>query len=119
MAMFKSNINIMNQAVMLIQQTQQTQQSMITTMNAAMSQTLFPTCTKVIENLYSIVDKLKPHINNNEFDHLVHHTSNQSLYVNEAHKEYCQNQEELKRISTKQNEALNTALNIFFENDNI
>jgi hypothetical protein len=106
---FKSNISIMNQAWMLIQQTQQ---SMI----AAMSQTIFSTCTKVTENLYAIVDKLKSHTNNNEFDNIIHHISSQFLYVNEAHKEYCQHQEEFKKkISTKQNEPLN----IFFKNDNV
>jgi hypothetical protein len=116
---FKSNMSIMNQAMMLIQQTQQTQQSMIFAMNDAINKTILSTCTKVTENLYSVVDKLKFHTNNTEFDDVLHHVSNQLLYVNEAHKEYRQHQEELKGISIKQNEALNMALDIFFKNHDV
>jgi len=116
---FKSNISIMNQGLLLIQQIQQSQQSMIAAMNTAMNQTIFSTCTKVTENLYSVVDKLKSHTNNAEFDDILHHMKNQLSYVVEAHKEYCEYQEELKRISTKQNEALNMTLDMFFKNDNV
>jgi hypothetical protein len=116
---FKDNISIMNQGLLLIQQTQQTQQNMIATMNTAMSQTIFSTCMKMTENLYSVVEKLKSHTNNTEFVDILHHIKSQLSYVEEAQKEYCQHHEELKRISNEQNEALNMTLGIFFKNDDV
>jgi hypothetical protein len=111
----KSTLIMMNQAFILIQQTQQT---LIHAMNAAVSQTMFSTCIKLTEHLHSIVMKLKPQVNNNEIDEIMQQINVHGQFITESHNEYSQHQNELQNISTKQMQALNQAFDILFKNDN-
>ncbi|CAF4950596.1 unnamed protein product [Rotaria sp. Silwood1] len=114
---FKTSLMMMNQAFIIMQQIQQTQQTMIRTMNVAVSQNMFSTCMKLTEHVHSIVMKLKPQVNNNEFDEIIQQINDHGQYLTEAHNEYCQHQDELRNISTKQMQALTQAFNVAFKND--
>ncbi|CAF1650852.1 unnamed protein product [Rotaria sp. Silwood1] len=114
---FKTSLMMMNQAFIIMQQIQQTQQTMIRTMNVAVSQNMFSTCMKLTEHVHSIVMKLKPQVNNNEFDEIIQQINDHGQFLTEAHNEYCQHQDELKNISTKQMQALTQAFDVVFKND--
>ncbi|CAF4326575.1 unnamed protein product, partial [Adineta steineri] len=100
----------MNQTISLVHQAQQAQQSMIDAINHALQLTLFPSLTKMIEIVYSLTDNLKPNSKSLNIDQICNITNKQLLYINEASKEFCQHQEELKKISSKQNDAFNMVI---------
>ncbi|CAF0964074.1 unnamed protein product [Didymodactylos carnosus] len=58
---FKSNMIMMNQACMLMQQSQQTKQTMILAMSVTISQTMFSTCTKEYKSTFSCSKDKVPH----------------------------------------------------------
>ncbi|CAF4121770.1 unnamed protein product, partial [Adineta steineri] len=107
---FKSIYDTMNQTISLAHQAQQAQQSMIDAINHALQLTLFPSLTKMIEIVYSLIDNLKPNSKSLNIDQICNITNKQLLYINEASKEFCQHQEELKKISSKQNDAFNMVI---------
>ncbi|CAF1429444.1 unnamed protein product [Adineta steineri] len=116
---FKSIYDTMNQTISLVHQAQQAQQSMIDAINHALQLTLFPSLTKMIEIVYSLIDNLKPNSKSLNIDQICNITNKQLLYINEASKEFCQHQEELKKISSKQNDAFNMVIDSIHINNNV
>jgi hypothetical protein len=106
---------MMNQAWLLFKQIQQTQEMMVSSMSKALNQVVFPMCGKSIEILQLVTTKLKTRVRNLELDDITELINSQESYINDAYKEFDRHQAELKTISSKQNEAIVTAMDNLFQ----
>ncbi len=96
---------------------QQTQELMVSSMNKALNQVMFPMCGKSIDILQLVITKLKSRVRNIELDDVTEMINNQVSYRNEAYKEFGRHQEEFKTISFKQKEVF-TELDSLFQQIN-
>jgi len=107
---YHATVEKMNQTWLLVKQVQQTQEMMMSSMSKAIEQVMFHVCGKLTENLLLVVNKLETRIRNIELKDVTKLIHDQVSYMNEAYSEFQHHQEELKAISSKQNEAMATAL---------
>jgi hypothetical protein len=112
---YKVSVQMMNQAWLLFKQIQQTQEMMVSSMSKALNQVVFPMCGKSIEILQLVTTKLKTRVRNLELDDITELINSQESYINDAYKEFDRHQAELKTISSKQNEAIVTAMDNLFQ----
>ncbi|CAF1306181.1 unnamed protein product [Rotaria sordida] len=108
---YKNSVQSSNQVLLLIKQVQQTQETIISSMNKVLKQVIVPVCGKTLEDLQLVITKLKSRVRNIELDDMNELINNQISHLNEVYNEFDRHQEELKSISYKQNEAIEIAMN--------
>jgi prefoldin subunit 5 len=115
---YQASVQMMNKVWRLVKQVQQTQEMTVCSMSEAMNQVMFPTCGKSTEILQLVIKKLQARVRNIELDDVTELINNQLSHINEAYKEFDRHQEELKTISSKQNEAVVLAMDNLFQQIN-
>ncbi len=107
---YKASVQLMNQAWILIKKMQQTQEMIVSSMSKVLNQVIFPMCSKFSEIIQLVITRLKTRIRNIEVDDITELINNQVSCTNDVYKEFDRHQEELRTISSKQNEALVTTM---------
>ncbi|CAF0986823.1 unnamed protein product [Didymodactylos carnosus] len=115
---YKNHLNSMNQAWMILQQQNKTQSENLMTMNAAISQSVFPMCQNIVTAVFSVANKLKNILKTDEFDDLIVNLSTEISYLKETQQSYSNHQSSLLQLTNKQNEILNLALDSLLLNTN-
>ncbi|CAF1154909.1 unnamed protein product [Didymodactylos carnosus] len=111
---YQSSMFNINTVCLIMQQAQQTQQTMILGMNTAVNQTMYGTCKKASEQFQTMALKLKIQLNVNDFDDIISSLKLQIDYIDEMHSEFCKHLEDLHNISRLQGGALNKAMDVSF-----
>ena len=114
---FKTFLEGMKQVAAVSQQSRQTNEMILRSMNVTISETIFTTCIKATEHIHSIATKIKSQLNVVELDDVISQTESQGQYLNEAHIEFTRHQSELHNVSSKQTEALTMAYETLLNNN--
>ncbi|CAF1364012.1 unnamed protein product [Didymodactylos carnosus] len=80
---------------------------------------MFPTCQVIINTLLTLVKTMKNESNQNDCDGMLHTLEQQVVLLNEQHDKFTPHHLKLEEILSKQQEALNLALNFIIHQANV
>jgi len=103
---------------MLMQQQMDTQSQILSSMNTAISQTLFTTCQKTLNVIYNVINKMKIQINTNDYDDILNELTTHNSFINDMQVTHSNHQVALEKLLNKQKEALGNAWYLLSENTN-
>ncbi|CAF1186559.1 unnamed protein product [Rotaria magnacalcarata] len=115
---YKQHLNTIKQGWLLMQQKIETQSQILSTINTAISQTLFSTCQKTINVMYNVINKIKLQTNLNDYDDVLNEMTIQASFINDIQATYSNHQVTLEKLLNRQNEALGNTWNLLSENTN-
>jgi hypothetical protein len=115
---YKQHLNTIKQGWLLMRQQIETQSQILSTINTAVSQTLFSTCQKTINVMYNVINKMKLQTKLNDYDDVLNEMTMQASFINDIQATYSNHQVSLEKLLNRQNEALGNTLNLLYENTN-